>query len=295
MLTTQEDTMSIKTANQIITAVLRNDLEVRFQPIVNWDFDRKRFMVKKFEALARLHVDQEELSPGEFIPQIEGTAYMAVLDRQVTAAAIKQVARWRRLGYDVGLSVNASTEVLESADYVVFLRDALRKEGLSPEALMVEVSETCTIWKNPTFIGVLRELQQVGMTVAFDDFPCMSNHRLFMGWVARERLGQVLKLDRSLVQQALTPGRAERLEELAGYILFAERNGLTVVAEGIEEAEQASLLIRLGITAFQGYHFGRPMKRDEAVHRLYGETQSQSPKLAPEDALWWAEYGRMAA
>lgn len=257
-----------------------------FQPIVATSG------VISYEALGRLVVSGETLAPGQFMPFLEGLALEAEFDREVTAKAIAQVAKWNaHRSVPVHIHVNASSQTLRDPGYVHFLREMLAAHRLAPELLTVEVVETCAFWKQKEVLATLSAVRWVGVQIAIDDFPCWEDPEALLSWLERDTVGiSALKLDRSLVQDACRPDAAPVvLREVQRYVRLARQRGMTVVAEGVENDEQALAMQLLGADALQGFGIGRPCPAETAYHHTHDLVEVQlALRTPPADAYDWA-------
>jgi EAL domain-containing protein (putative c-di-GMP-specific phosphodiesterase class I) len=128
----------------------------------------------------------------------------------------------------------------------------LRRTGLAPHFLTVEITETA-VFDGGTALAELRAIAELGVRIALDDFG--TGHSSLS--LLRTCPADILKVDKSFVDD-ITEGGQHALV-VAALIDICDGMGLRAVAEGVETAEQAAELHRLGYRYAQGYHFGRPM------------------------------------
>lgn len=215
------------------------------------------------EALMRWHSsDLGPVSPATFIPMLEDTG----LINPVGAWALAQAARDSRgpvQDRDPGLriAVNVSPAQLQQPDFVETVEAAL---GAHPHlaGIDLELTESMIMTDIDASIAKLRRLRALGVRIALDDFGTGYSS---MAYLARLPL-DYLKIDRAFV--AGLPGDPESVTVIASIIGLGHALGLKVIAEGIEQPEQASLLAALGCDQLQGYHFGRPEPLAALVERL---------------------------
>jgi EAL domain-containing protein (putative c-di-GMP-specific phosphodiesterase class I)/GGDEF domain-containing protein len=225
-------------------------LELFFQPKVALASGACR----SAEALVRwTHPDFGPVSPGEFVPLAETTALVTPLTRWVIDAATRQIAGWRRDGMELALAINVSPKNLEEPDFIEFLVFCCAARDLPRSAVELEITEGVSAAQGRTIRDRLAALAALGFPIAIDDFGSGYSN---MAYLTQLSAG-TLKLDRSLVSGASgNPAGCQLVSGIAG---MARDLGFKIVAEGIETAEEAGLLARLGCDLGQGYHFARPM------------------------------------
>ena len=247
------------TERRLRTALADHDLELAFQPIVTLDGDT----IVGVEALLRLEGPDGSISPDEFIPIAEETGLIVPMGAWVLNEACRRAADWQRIaGRRIDMSVNLSARQLTHPDLVGHVQMALAAGGLPADALILEITESVLLGDAERPLEVLRVLRRLGIRLALDDFGTGYSS---LAYLTRLPL-DILKLDRAFIAR-LTPGSQEAavtaaITQMAGAI------GLTVIAEGVETAEQAEVLEAMGVELAQGYYFARPMPPDAlAAHR----------------------------
>ena len=191
----------------------------------------------------------------------------------VLQQACQTFAGWQRRFPSAGLNcitVNASSRQLTQQDFPFIVHEAMRKSGLNPSDLRIEVTETA-LMDNPHIAAmVLSELRDYGVKIYLDDFGtgCSSLSHLHKLPV------DALKIDRSFVMSLLLPDRPAIVESI---LALARTLKTSVIAEGIETDVQARELERLGCTHAQGYLFSRPLSM-EAAEQLIMANQPLGPK-----------------
>jgi EAL domain-containing protein (putative c-di-GMP-specific phosphodiesterase class I) len=206
------------------------------------------------EALLRWrHPVFGNVSPGEFIPLVEETAYIRQVTRWVLDSALAQVALWRAAGHRQKVSVNVSALNLEEEEFVGTLAALLGKHGVPPEAIELEFTESALARDGARVIEQLEELQAMGVEIAIDDFGTGYSSLAYMQKIPAD----VLKIDQSFVQALATSERDQKL--VRAMIGMAHDLGYRVVAEGIETPEACALLAGWNCDEAQGYYFSRPL------------------------------------
>jgi EAL domain-containing protein (putative c-di-GMP-specific phosphodiesterase class I) len=177
------------------------------------------------------------------------------LFRFVLGEACAQLRRWSALpgGSDVRVAVNLSPVQLSSPELPAFIAAELGRHGLAGDRLVVEITETGRLVDTDTSNAVCHELRRLGVRISVDDFGT--------GLSALARLRDLpineVKIDRSFITDVDHDEARHRF--VSGVLAFAERLGLTVVAEGVEREAERDALAELGCHRAQGFLFSRPV------------------------------------
>ncbi len=246
-------------ANHAQCAVQREELKLRYQPIV----DVATRKVVGVEALLRWHHPQHgSISPSEFIPVMEETGVITVIGQWVLKEACRQACEWQALlsdEYLIRINVNLSVRQLAQRDLSEQVAQILAETGLPEERLRLEVTESAIMQNSQVAVQMLTELKKLNIGICLDDFG--------IGYSSLGRLQQlpidVLKIDRSFVQNMGVKG--EGTEIVRTIIELAENLGMEVVAEGVETLEQLNTLHQMGCRHIQGFYFARPMTPDDTL------------------------------
>jgi diguanylate cyclase (GGDEF)-like protein len=247
------------------------EFRVVYQPLV--DLHRNR--VIGVEALVRWqHPTRGLVSPADFIPVAERTGLIVPLGRFVLRETCRQAAAWlAEFGPEVlqKAGPNVSVRQLHDPDFVDDVRAALADSGLPGELLVLELTESAVL-RGQQVSRALHELHGMGVRLALDDFGTGESSLSLL----RAFPASIVKLDKSFVDgiELDEPGSPEAVARQAvarAVIQMAGALDLDTVAEGIENAEQAELLRRLGYTLGQGYHLAMPMGPDAVTQMLAGQ------------------------
>jgi diguanylate cyclase (GGDEF)-like protein len=234
------------------------ELSLVFQPIVELDTQ----CVTSVEALLRWrHPQLGEISPSEFIPVAEDSGLIATLGQWVLQEACQTLAAWRAedpRGAPRSISVNVSRAELALGDRLLErVRDTLLHTGLPPACLRLEVTERDVMRDPATTLKLMLALRDMGVELAMDDFGTGSSS---LGCL-RDYPFDVIKIDRSFVSDlAANP---DVLAMIHAAITLVRNLGKTSVAEGVENSQQVAILQSLGCQHGQGYHFSRPLTREQ--------------------------------
>ncbi|AGL19687.1 bifunctional diguanylate cyclase/phosphodiesterase [Actinoplanes sp. N902-109] len=237
------------------------DLFLVYQPIVALPHGEWTSL----ETLIRWkHPERGFVSPDVFIPIAERTGLIVPLGDWILRTALHQAAQWRaRFGTaaPAEIGVNVSARQLREPGFAADVRSALADTGFDPERLVVEVTETA-VFDGGMALDTLRDLVTLGVKVALDDFGTGHSSLGLLRTVPAD----TLKVDKSFVDGI--GGRSEEAVIATAMIQITNGLHLQAIAEGVETAEQAETLHRLGYRFAQGYHFDRPLTADQVTERL---------------------------
>jgi diguanylate cyclase (GGDEF)-like protein/PAS domain S-box-containing protein len=241
-------------------AIEQNELRLHFQPKV----DASSGAIVGAEALVRWqHRERGMIQPGEFIPLAEETGLILPMTDWVLETACRSLREWSDAGLpSVPLSINLAAPSLTGVTLVGKLDALMRRFGLQPECLMLEVTETMLMRDIESGVALLENLRARGYGLSLDDFGTGYSS---MSYLKRLPLDE-LKIDRAFVTDAARGGRDGALA--AAIIALGREFGLQVVAEGVETPEQSAFLLRRGCNLQQGFLFARPMLAEAFVRLL---------------------------
>jgi diguanylate cyclase (GGDEF)-like protein len=243
---------------ELRAALAEEQFEVHYQPIVDLDGER----TVGVEALVRWnHPTRGLLAPVAFLDLAETLGMLPLLGGWVLSQACRQAAEWQRRWPDLEVNVNLSASQLSNPHLVQEVRQVLQTTGLSPELLVLELTESVALTDLAESGRILRDLKTLGIRLALDDFGTGFSSLTHLGALPVD----VMKIDRSFVQAMAESSGATVAEAV---LQIARTFGLAPVAEGVEDAAQASRLRDLHCAQAQGFHFARPMPAAELTARL---------------------------
>ena len=159
------------------------------------------------------------------------------------------------------IGINVSARQLREPGFADDVKEALAETGFDPERVIVEVTETA-VFDGGVALDTLQNLVGLGVRVALDDFG--TGHSSL--GLLRTCPADVLKVDKSFVDGI--SGRSEEAVIATAMIQITNGLHLQAIAEGVETAEQAETLHRLGYRFAQGYHFSRPLSPEQVREKL---------------------------
>ena len=263
----------LRLLDQLRTAVVKRELSVHYQPKV----DLGSGAVVGVEALVRWdHPEHGLMTPDQFLPAVQQNGLMRAMTMVVLDQALDGAVRLRERGFPLPVAVNLFPPSLGDLDLPLQIADALSRRHLSPDLLVVEITEDFLLGNLNRALKVLDELHALGVRIAIDDFGTGYSALSYL----RELPIDEVKLDRSFIAPIAMDRRAAAIVRTV--IELADVLGLTVVAEGVENAETALALASCGCTVAQGYFCGRPIPLDQLLEYLAAPTASCRPTRLPK-------------
>jgi len=241
------DDLRRETIQALRVAVAEEQLQLQYQPIVDLECNR----VYSIEALARWqHPRLGAVPPGIFIPLAESTDLIIplgewVLNRACADAKVMFGPLFRRV------SVNVSVSQILHGGFIQLLSQSIKKSGLEPAALELEVTETVFAGDLDRVCTVLSEVRRLGLRVAIDDFGTGYSSLAYLSRLPVD----TLKIDAVFVRDFNRGGEAI----IGAALAVAKKLQIEAIVEGIETSDSLDKIRRLGATKVQGYLFARPM------------------------------------
>jgi EAL domain-containing protein (putative c-di-GMP-specific phosphodiesterase class I) len=244
-------------------ALERDELFLAYQPV----FDLADMRVIAMEALIRWsHPGRGIVPPNDFIPLAEETGLIPAIGAWVLRRACSQGAAWRRAGREMQMAVNVSARQLDGDQLLADVNAALQESGLSPQGLILEVTETALMRNVDETVHRLRAIKELGPRIAIDDFGT--------GYSSLAHLQRfpvdALKIDRSFVSRLGESTEADAF--IRTLVQLGKTLSLETVAEGIERDEELAKLRDEGCESGQGFLFARPLDVADAEALLLRAT-----------------------
>lgn len=244
-------------------AIRKSEFRLYYQPQIRLADGQ----VTGCEALLRWqHPVRGLLSPGAFIPLLEGTALIRQLTLWVARAGLQQAADWQRAGLDLTIALNISPRNIEDQQLFAMILQEIRQQGVAPHRIELEITESAIIDDASAVARNLAELKNAGVSVALDDFGA--------GFTSVRHLTTLpidkLKIDRSLID-GVTHNN-DRMRVVAGITGLAHDLGLDTLAEGVEDLETENYLREEGCRAAQGFYYSKPVPAAQFFQGLQGSS-----------------------
>jgi diguanylate cyclase (GGDEF)-like protein len=248
---------------QLRHALERGEFSLRYQAKV----DLRRDAITGVEALLRW--ENPELgfvSPNHFIPIAEETGLIIAIGRWVLRTACAQNMAWQAQGLPpTCIAVNLSPKQFSNELLLQDIAQVLQETGMAPELLELEITEGMVIGDTEAAVELLCAIKKLGVRLAIDDFG-----------TGYSSLGQLknfpidtLKVDRSFIRDVVSNNEDRAITE--AIIAIGKTLSLTVIAEGVETAEQEAFLRSRACDEMQGYHFSKPVCAEEFAQLLQAQ------------------------
>lgn len=255
----KETKEALEIEEALAVALEEGTLRVFYQPLYTAEG-----RLYAFEALARFHHPKlGNIPPSRFIPIAEDTRLICSIGSWILRESCRQVRQWHAAGLpQVRVGVNISALQFVRDDFAESVAATLADCELTPEHLVLELTESVVMEDNGAVVRQMNLLKQCGIRIAMDDFGTGYSSLSYIHKLPID----VLKIDRSFIERIAEPEGTRPIVE--AIIAMARHLGLSTIAEGVETAEQRQILQQAGCQAFQGYYFGRPMPPEEAERLL---------------------------
>jgi diguanylate cyclase (GGDEF)-like protein/PAS domain S-box-containing protein len=246
--------------NELRRGIERNELLLQYQPQV----DLKTGRVIGLEALVRWnHPERGLLSPLRFIPIAEQTGLIVPLGQWVLQRACLDLKKLEDIGIDnVSVAVNISPHQFNDTDILSVIRDVIEETGITPTKLDVEITESTLMQDPEHIVAMLERMKSLGVRLSIDDFGTGFSS---LNYLKRFPV-DTLKMDRSFVMDIAGNPKDEAIA--ITIITLAHSMGMTVLAEGVEDAIQTEILRRHGCDLIQGFYYSRPVDLAVAIDQI---------------------------
>lgn len=236
------------------TALKRKEFYLVFQPIYN----SKDNSLYGFETLLRWKSDRlKNYSPTQLIPIIEESGFIIPLGEWILENAFMEFSKIQKP--DINLSINISPKQLNDDGFFESVKKLVEKYNITPKNIIFELTETAIITDTKNTIYVLRKLVSLGFRIFVDDFGTGYSSLSFI----RQLPISGLKIDKAFVNGI--EKNSDDFNMVKSIFVLANNMNLAVIAEGVENENQLTILKKLYSTKVQGYFFGEPLTSLEKI------------------------------
>ena len=263
--------------NDINAGIENKDFVVYFQP--KYAIQGVEPRLTSAEALIRWnHPELGMISPGDFIPLFESNGLIQKVDNYVWSEAARQIKAWKEeYDYEIPVSVNVSRIDIYDPELESNLLSILEENGLTPDDLLLEITESAYSENGNSLIEVVESLREKGFKIEMDDFGSGYSSLNMITTIPID----VLKMDMKFIRNML---KDEKSLKLVGLVMdIAKFLNVPVVAEGVEDEKQLITLKDIGCDIIQGYYFSRPVPPAEFAEFLL--TEKEKKKKSEEEEL----------
>ena len=244
-------------ANDLYRALNRGEFLLHYQPQVSL----KTGKIVAMEALVRWqHPDRGLISPNQFIPLAEETGQINAIGEWVLQTACAQNRAWQDAGLPpIRMAVNLSARQFQRQNLVKLISRVLAETGLEAQYLELEITESIAMQDVKVTIAVLEDLQAMGVSISIDDFGTGYSS---LATLKRFPLN-TLKIDREFIKELTTDAKDAAL--IRAIVALGHGLNLSVIAEGVETAEQQAFLGSVDCDAMQGHLLSKPLPAEAAA------------------------------
>jgi diguanylate cyclase (GGDEF)-like protein/PAS domain S-box-containing protein len=246
---------------QLRHALEHHEFQLHYQPQYHLGNDNPEQQITGIEALLRWHHPQlGDIPPQRFVPVLEDTDLIAPVGAWVLREACLNAVRIsRRIDRPISVAVNVSAAQFPRSDFTLLVAEALANSGLDPQQLELELTESLVMQDVEAAAERMKKLRDLGVKLAIDDFGTGYSSLSHL----RHLPFDILKIDKSFVADL------ESDQALVKSIIELGRNlGLQVIAEGVENQNQADLLQKLNCERAQGFLWSKAVPFNELVKLL---------------------------
>ena len=252
---------------ELVGALKRSEFEPYYQVQVDMASGR----IRGVEALARwVHPERGVLSPNAFIAIAESSGQIVDIGQMILEKACRDAVGFPE---PISVSVNLSTVQLIRSELPSVVADCLARTGLPAHRLTLEITETVMMRDEARCREMIRRLRDMGVAIALDDFGTGYSSLAYLDGFGFDEL----KIDRSFVADIARRSRCMAI--IQTIVALGRQLGLSVVAEGIETMEQATMLMAAGCSTGQGYLYGRPVSAAD-IATWFGPEAEQRRKIS---------------
>ncbi|XAW88380.1 bifunctional diguanylate cyclase/phosphodiesterase [Vibrio sp. CDRSL-10 TSBA] len=243
---------------KMTTAINADDFYMVYQPIVDVTTDN----VSGFEALIRWELDGKFVSPDDFIPIAEQHGLIFSIGKLVLRSSLQTLHEINQHLPHISMSINVSVIQFEDEHFLDHLRKLLSEFDVRVENIHLEVTETAMIRDLEKLSYVISEIKKMGVRISIDDFGTG-----FSSIAVLKSLNvDYIKIDKTYIDDICHDEKDRSI--VSALTKMSHAIDVKVIAEGVEEESQKTLLSDYDVDFYQGYLFSKPMQKDDAFNLL---------------------------
>lgn len=239
-------------------AIERQELHLYYQPKIK----AQQHNISGVEALIRwIKSDGKMISPAEFIPVAEQTGLIITIGDWVIDQAFNQLKQWQlkfkqdqmaELADDFTIAVNLSAKQFQHPDFISNIKKRLEEAEIEPKYIELEITESLLISDMDKSIAIMHQLKEIGFKLSIDDFGTGYSSLSYLKQFPIDKL----KIDRAFIMEIESNNDDKVLAKTI--VDLAHNLNLSIVAEGVENQQQLSIIEDLGAEEIQGFYFSKP-------------------------------------
>ena len=236
---------------RLLLALDQRNLDVYYQPLI----DTASKKVIAMEALVRWH-DEEigTVTPDELIPIAEETGLISEIGMFMLEKACLQAVEWHTQGHDLKVSINSSIREFRGKNVAKTMLEIIERTGCPTTSIHLEITEKFALEaeSETSIMAQMRTLEQAGISFILDDFGTGYASFRYMQLLPIK----TLKIDQTFIASMLKSEKSAQI--VNGMVQLGKSMNFSVIAEGVENEEQAELLQQFGCDVLQGYYISKP-------------------------------------
>ncbi|MGX9463154.1 putative bifunctional diguanylate cyclase/phosphodiesterase [Shewanella sp. A14] len=232
----------------IAQAVNEQQLRLVFQPII----DATTGNIASVEALLRWDFEGNAIPPDVFIPLAEKNGAIKEIGYWVLTESMRKLSELHELKQDLKICINVSVIQFDDVDFVANIHNIINQYAILPDQVHLEITESVFSQDKLKLIATVKELQLLGFMISIDDFGTGYSSLS----VIQDLHVNTVKIDRSFINNLHLNG----IDIVKAVMVMSHGLGYHIVAEGVENQQQADTLTSLGIHYLQGYLFDKPLE-----------------------------------
>ena len=254
--------------SKLSSALERDEFHLVYQPQIDIDSGR----INGFEALVRWSQNGQVISPADFIPLLESTGRIIDVGNWIIQRACQQAAQWARHGHQFTMAINISPTQFRKDGFVETVKNAILSNGLKPEFIDIEITETMLISDVGQTSDKLKLLREFGTKISVDDFGTGYSSLAYLKNFPIDRL----KIDRTFIKDIPLHDDGVIATSI---IVLGQSLDLEVLAEGVETQAQFDFLKRNICNSYQGHLFSPPVEAERCEEMLDEQASRAAARL----------------